>query len=220
MADFAREQLKKFGWTEGKGLGKNENGISTALKPKLKFDTYGVGHNPGEQFSFKWWDHVFNNAARNFDFINSEVGTLNDSTFTPCASCGDESEDEELISRETDEDMFKKCKGRTAHKAARHGYQMNGKLKRIEEQEKAYMTLQNGEETSMGMDQQDNKPYKKRKKNQVSDLKDLRNIKKKQMHSEEDVVNQGKIARKASNSLCNFSDTDVKTRKKQSKRYS
>ncbi|XP_076309806.1 G patch domain-containing protein 4-like isoform X2 [Tachypleus tridentatus] len=147
MADFAREQLKRFGWVEGKGLGKNENGISTALKPKLKFDTYGVGHKPGEQFSFKWWDQVFNNAAKSFDFINSEkgvsvkrrnksfeistkkkvqkkekvyvnfikVGTLNDNTFTPCDGGGDKSEDEDFISKETDEDVFRKCKGRTAH---------------------------------------------------------------------------------------------------------
>jgi hypothetical protein len=32
--------------------------------------------------------------------------------------------------------LFKICEGRTAHKGARHGLKMNGKLARIQEQEK------------------------------------------------------------------------------------
>lgn len=35
----------------------------------------------------------------------------------------------------SDEDLFKICEGRTAHKGARHGLKMNGKLARIMEQE-------------------------------------------------------------------------------------
>lgn len=94
--EFAKQQLMKFGWTEGKilfryrvfilkifiydlltyinlifllgkGLGKNEDGISEALKPKLKFDTAGVGHSSSEQFTFNWWENVFNNAAENIN---------------------------------------------------------------------------------------------------------------------------------------------------------
>lgn len=36
----------------------------------------------------------------------------------------------------SDEDLFKACKGRTAHKGARHGLNLSGKLQRIAEQEK------------------------------------------------------------------------------------
>jgi len=73
--DFARKQLEKYGWTDGKGLGRKEDGISTALKPNLKFDKAGVGHDVGEQFTNNWWEKVFNNAAENIDIQvdNSEV---------------------------------------------------------------------------------------------------------------------------------------------------
>ncbi|XP_053561168.1 G patch domain-containing protein 4 [Bombina bombina] len=60
---FAEQQMQRHGWSEGKGLGKNENGISQAIKVKVKCDTAGVGHNSAEQFTFHWWDHVFNKTA-------------------------------------------------------------------------------------------------------------------------------------------------------------
>ena len=43
--DFAYSHMKGLGWSTGKGLGKQEQGIVDALKPKLKFDQTGVGHN-------------------------------------------------------------------------------------------------------------------------------------------------------------------------------
>ncbi|NXS62598.1 GPTC4 protein, partial [Brachypteracias leptosomus] len=49
----------------GQGLGKREDGIAEAIRVKVKCDTAGVGHDPGEPFSFHWWDHVFNEAAAN-----------------------------------------------------------------------------------------------------------------------------------------------------------
>ncbi|KAL1259598.1 hypothetical protein QQF64_010175 [Cirrhinus molitorella] len=60
---FAEEQLLRYGWEKGKGLGRSENGISEAIKVSMKRDTRGVGHKQGEQFSFRWWDHVFNKAS-------------------------------------------------------------------------------------------------------------------------------------------------------------
>ncbi|KAF7238390.1 G patch domain-containing protein 4 [Varanus komodoensis] len=70
---FAEKQLKKHGWKKGKGLGKQENGISEAIKVKVKCDTAGVGHNSAEQFSYHWWDHLFNSAAANLS-IEAEQG--------------------------------------------------------------------------------------------------------------------------------------------------
>jgi len=32
-----------------------------------------VGHNVGDEFSYHWWDHVFNQAAKNVTVINAEV---------------------------------------------------------------------------------------------------------------------------------------------------
>jgi hypothetical protein len=57
----------------GKGLGRNESGITKALKPKLKFDTRGVGHDASEQFTYHWWEHAFNKAANNIQVSTTEV---------------------------------------------------------------------------------------------------------------------------------------------------
>ncbi|XP_004078413.1 G patch domain-containing protein 4 [Oryzias latipes] len=60
---FAEQQLLRHGWEHGKGLGRAENGISEPIKVKVKCGKGGVGHREGEQFSFHWWDHVFNKAS-------------------------------------------------------------------------------------------------------------------------------------------------------------
>uniref|UniRef100_A0A8C6EH95 G patch domain-containing protein 4 n=1 Tax=Moschus moschiferus TaxID=68415 RepID=A0A8C6EH95_MOSMO len=62
---FAEEQLLKHGWTQGKGLGRKENGITQALSVTLKQDTYGVGHDPAKEFTNHWWNDLFNNTAAN-----------------------------------------------------------------------------------------------------------------------------------------------------------
>ncbi|KAJ6652272.1 hypothetical protein lerEdw1_012780 [Lerista edwardsae] len=64
---FAERELRRRGWRRGKGLGKRENGIAEALKVKVKCDTAGVGHSSAEEFTFHWWDHVYNSVAANID---------------------------------------------------------------------------------------------------------------------------------------------------------
>ncbi|XP_027042238.1 G patch domain-containing protein 4-like [Pocillopora damicornis] len=71
---FARKQLEKHGWAEGKGLGKEESGISKAIKVNIKTDTAGVGYDAGDQFSFHWWDHVFNKTAKSIVVQESNDG--------------------------------------------------------------------------------------------------------------------------------------------------
>ncbi|RZC36484.1 G patch domain-containing protein 4, partial [Asbolus verrucosus] len=44
--------------------------MSEALKPKLKFDNSGIGHDVGDQFTNNWWERLFNNASKN---INVQV---------------------------------------------------------------------------------------------------------------------------------------------------
>ncbi|XP_038131320.1 G patch domain-containing protein 4 [Cyprinodon tularosa] len=60
---FAEQLLLRHGWEQGKGLGRTESGRSEAIKVKVKCDKGGIGHREGEQFSFHWWDHVFNKAS-------------------------------------------------------------------------------------------------------------------------------------------------------------
>uniref|UniRef100_A0A8B9V2X6 Uncharacterized protein n=1 Tax=Anas zonorhyncha TaxID=75864 RepID=A0A8B9V2X6_9AVES len=45
-----------------------------ALRVKVKCDSAGVGHNAAEQFSFHWWDHVFNESAANIAVEDGQVG--------------------------------------------------------------------------------------------------------------------------------------------------
>ncbi|XP_003937894.2 LOW QUALITY PROTEIN: G patch domain-containing protein 4 [Saimiri boliviensis] len=62
---FAEEQLLKHGWTQGKGLGRKENGITQALRVTLKQDTHGIGHDPAKEFTNHWWNELFNKTAAN-----------------------------------------------------------------------------------------------------------------------------------------------------------
>ncbi|XP_068425039.1 G patch domain-containing protein 4 [Clinocottus analis] len=71
---FAEKQLLRHGWEQGKGLGRSENGISEAIKIKVKCDKGGVGHKEGEQFTFHWWDHVFNKASSNLRVESDQNG--------------------------------------------------------------------------------------------------------------------------------------------------
>lgn len=173
MNDFGRIQLEKYGWRSGKGLGKNENGIKAAIKPSLKFNKSGIGHDSGAEFSFQWWEHIFNKTAKDIVVVNSEdkveIKTKNEISEISTEksrkaskkdkllygsfikkniynngeeknnrtkSSEDDDDNDDCSSKFSYEDIFKKCKGRTVHKAARHGIKMNGKLKRLEQQEK------------------------------------------------------------------------------------
>nr|XP_057909924.1 G patch domain-containing protein 4 [Doryrhamphus excisus] len=71
---FAEKQLKRHGWKQGKGLGREENGLSEAIKVKVKCDKGGIGHKEGEQFTFQWWDHVFNKASSSLQVESDQDG--------------------------------------------------------------------------------------------------------------------------------------------------
>lgn len=178
---FAQKELKKFGWKEGLGLGKNENGMKEAIKVKIKNDGHGMGHNRGDEFTFHWWDHVFNKAASSIVVESTQEGvsvkaakesvgvsTKKARTYDNKAmlygqfvkgatldnnqevkSEGEEEdasevteyleEDRQTLQKLPDEEILKICGGMTAHKGARHGLKLNGKLERIQEQERLLM---------------------------------------------------------------------------------
>ncbi|XP_041460719.1 G patch domain-containing protein 4-like [Lytechinus variegatus] len=208
---FARNHLEKYGWEKGKGLGRTETGISDAIKPKLKFDKAGIGHDVGEQFSFHWWDHVFNQAAKNIHVENTEEGVqvkkgtkstlisnkrsthenkkkptllygafVKHGTLNPdgaisqdidSTSSSDESDDNKPPEtyEGNDEMLFKACGGRTAHKGARHGLRLSGKLQRIEQQENYHSNQVNkkerkGQSTTDEMEREESSCTKKKRK--------------------------------------------------------
>ncbi|CAK9827211.1 G patch domain-containing protein 4 [Anthophora retusa] len=177
MNDFAKTQLMKYGWTEGKGLGKHESGITQPVRPKLKFDTAGVGHKDTDWNN--WWESGFNKAANsiavesqnqgvsisltkestNGDFSKKnsnekskystgynnflKTSTLLNGTLTGENNSnvheGKNVKEDIAYTPLTDEELFKVCGGRTAHKGARHGLTLSGKLTRIAQQEESLL---------------------------------------------------------------------------------
>uniref|UniRef100_A0A2A4JMY0 G patch domain-containing protein 4 n=1 Tax=Heliothis virescens TaxID=7102 RepID=A0A2A4JMY0_HELVI len=178
--DFARRQLEKYGWADGKGLGKHENGISEALKPKLKRSVAGVGHDAAAEFNEHWWTTLYDKAAANVEvkekngvtkkikskdeqefvitnstwklnkkqkdqdndeqyseyFVRTAVLTNGASNVERVRESDSDDEGEKKdVFKMTDEELFAKCEGRTAHKGARHGLKATGKLARIAQQE-------------------------------------------------------------------------------------
>lgn len=73
---FAEKILKKHGWKSGEGLGKHSQGISKPIKPSLKFDKAGVGHDPAKEFTNSWWDDAYKQAADNVIIDNDQDGTV------------------------------------------------------------------------------------------------------------------------------------------------
>jgi len=211
---FAKNHMYKQGWVEGKGLGRYETGMKSAIKVKIKRDQAGMGHDMAEEFTFQWWDHVFNKAAskiklkgeddsedsssddedtaassnggslditnkkptkKKYDpkqilygrfvsggllvdensvrlremmdvVIDSGGGVVVPAT-APTSVISDDVDDDSSDSDDDEamklyaaaglpeEELLKRCGGRTAHKGARHGLKASAKLERIERQE-------------------------------------------------------------------------------------
>lgn len=68
----------------------------------------------------------------------------------------------------SDEDLFKACDGRTAHKGARHGLNMTGKLQRIAEQEKELLARMKEKQNKHDVFREPQ--AKKQKKNPLAEL--------------------------------------------------
>lgn len=162
--EFGRKLLSRFGWEEGKGLGKLEDGIVVPLKPKLKFDTTGVGFDYSKEFVNDWWAQRYDEALKKVDvseetvkekrkkkpndtdtnqeknqksskkFIKTET-ILQDGSSIPENDIDELMEVTEPASLNFDK-LFEACGGRTAHKGARHGLGLSGKLARLAAQEK------------------------------------------------------------------------------------
>ena len=60
---FGERMLKTFGWEEGKGLGKAEQGMSTAIEIRKKDDQIGVGFGPDRNWN-AWWENAYEEAAK------------------------------------------------------------------------------------------------------------------------------------------------------------
>lgn len=208
IMNFALRQMKAMGWSEGKGLGASEDGITTSIKPSTQKDTRGLGFTIEDSLQLKnqWWSEAYNAASKGLqsELKITSVGvivkpkkrksTVDDDEVDGSKSKsmyndrfvsagllenknaeendGDgETKSEEIadkkkkrkskkLAKEEDAEeqeegidadsankstsldfnkIFKNAKGMTCHKAARLGIQMNGKMKRIQEQEEEFL---------------------------------------------------------------------------------
>ncbi|CAG8479744.1 449_t:CDS:10 [Acaulospora colombiana] len=73
--NFAINQLKKYGWSQGQGLGKNSEGRKKPIVVSEKNDTRGLGDNSAD-WSFEWWDHVYNNTLDNIKVSKTVDGDV------------------------------------------------------------------------------------------------------------------------------------------------
>jgi Pin2-interacting protein X1 len=66
VSDFALKQMQKFGWKDGQGLGKNENGIVKHIKAVKKEENTGIGRDSVamEEAGAEWWHDAFSAGLR------------------------------------------------------------------------------------------------------------------------------------------------------------
>uniref|UniRef100_A0A7S2W480 G-patch domain-containing protein n=1 Tax=Mucochytrium quahogii TaxID=96639 RepID=A0A7S2W480_9STRA len=132
---FALNHLKKLGWSEGDGLGKDRQGMSTHVKVTKKDDTLGIGATARTEGEFKntWWASGLDDALSKFNVPNIGGDSEDDSD-----SSDDDSDIGELekismqrdLSTYTEEDrkLFIACGGRRCGKRA--GTLQKGKILR------------------------------------------------------------------------------------------
>ena len=64
---FGEAMLKKMGWSEGKGLGKTEDGELECVQVKRREEAAGIGSEEAKK-KFKWddafWVNMYDNVAK------------------------------------------------------------------------------------------------------------------------------------------------------------
>ncbi|KNE70826.1 hypothetical protein AMAG_14940 [Allomyces macrogynus ATCC 38327] len=134
---FGEEQLKRFGWKEGQGLGKKEQGITTHVRVSRKADNKGIGQGKTD-FSFQWWDHLYNKSTAQIVIAAADDGSVAVSAKEKKAKApavdlgatyatpaeGKQAKDEDDENKDysmnlTDAELLAICEGRTAAKGAR-----------------------------------------------------------------------------------------------------
>jgi len=73
---FAEKLMRKQGWTDGQGLGRQEQGIVDPIKATLKFDTTGIGHDIAKEFTNNWWDLAYKKAANKIEVEETTDGQI------------------------------------------------------------------------------------------------------------------------------------------------
>ena len=80
ISTFARRQMEKMGWTEGKGLGKEEQGMASYVKVKKRVEHQGLGTETvqREAHQTQWWYNVYDKVASEIELDPSKKKTKKD----------------------------------------------------------------------------------------------------------------------------------------------
>ncbi|KAJ1794645.1 hypothetical protein LPJ59_004489, partial [Coemansia sp. RSA 2399] len=76
-SSFAEQQLAKYGWKKGQGLGKNSEGVKRAITVSRRTDSRGIGSD-SNQWNSNWWDHLYNKASGNSSTADTPQTTLSE----------------------------------------------------------------------------------------------------------------------------------------------
>eukprot|EP00831_Metopus_contortus_P008541 TRINITY_DN13274_c0_g1_i2.p1 TRINITY_DN13274_c0_g1~~TRINITY_DN13274_c0_g1_i2.p1 ORF type:complete len:182 (-),score=36.68 TRINITY_DN13274_c0_g1_i2:116-637(-) len=129
---FGANILKKMGWTEGKGLGKHEDGEAECFQVKRRADNAGVGSSPAGPAAPSWntafWETMYNDAAKKLTVIvNPDVDTESiDSQSVSEKSTKSAPLSKEVAAKNSNPTVVKKKKTIRKHKCASKSEQING----------------------------------------------------------------------------------------------
>ncbi|XP_011880773.1 PREDICTED: uncharacterized protein LOC105569174 [Vollenhovia emeryi] len=146
MANFAKEQLMKYGWREGKGLGKDENGITKPVRLATNQNKAGLGYNETDPWR-ELYDKTIkaikiesgnNTASLSVDSTKNALCFGREKTVLPKFRKSP-SFVELRLEKYTDEYAFPPKLNPEQRKTMRRDLASSGKLKRIAEQDRKFL---------------------------------------------------------------------------------
>lgn len=98
-SSFGASILKKFGWKEGSGLGKENDGRTACVQIKRREENLGLGAAAGDDNANpwdNWWDALYNKTAENVQLKKrSRPQSSSTSSTSSSSSSSDDSDDEQ-----------------------------------------------------------------------------------------------------------------------------
>jgi hypothetical protein len=157
VSSFAQNYMKKLGWSEGKGLGKSEDGMQTHIKVSKKEEATGLGLDKAvveqTEASEHWWHDAFSSTLKSFTASTNSSSKKRKRDKKEKKNKKDRNDDEDDDDDATSknapsfEDLFKATGGARLGMRARAS--QNGKFKRTEHLEDVKQLSLRGESTSV-----------------------------------------------------------------------